>query len=85
MKYKVHIFAVVRVGITDIEAESQEEAIDKAEEMLEPYSMFQDLGGMDTEYAEENAYYLVDEEGDEQYLNSKWHSGAMIIDNDGQL
>ena len=81
MKYAVHIFAVVRVKIPDVEAESQAEAIRKAEESTDLYGTLNwpigrmchvDARGVsEVEYAEENLYYLVDEEGDEKYANSR--------------
>lgn len=65
MKYRVHIFAVVRVPV-DVEAESQEQAILKAESTVDLYRMFEDpdrRGHSEEpgEYAEEIDEYLVDE------------------------
>ena len=78
MKYNVHLYAVVRVKVPDVEAESQKEAIEKAEAQVDLYSTF-DWEGLPInggivafDYAEEIAYYLVDEHGDEEYLDSKW-------------
>ena len=81
MKYAVHIFAVVRVKVPDVEAESQADAIRKAEESTDLYGTLNwpigrmchvDARGVsEVEYAEENLYYLVDEEGDEKFERSR--------------
>lgn len=68
-KYTVHVFPVGRIHV-DVEADTQEEAIKKAEEGLNLYDA---MSG--AEYAEEVAYFLVDEGGDEDYQRTKWHRG----------
>jgi hypothetical protein len=83
MKYKVHLFAVVRVRIDNIEATSQLEAIKKAENDTDLYRQFLwesrgGEGGTDpyvnhTEWADEISHVLVDEEGDEEYEQSGWY------------
>jgi hypothetical protein len=81
MKHDIHCYVVVRVCVQDVEAESQQDAIKKADEYLGPM-----LGGLFTqtcprdpklksiEYAEDSAGYLVDEAGDTEYLKSQFYN-----------
>ena len=74
MKYDVHIFAVVRVKVEDVEADSQEEACKKAEQKTDLYRLFESFSPAcrcDMEYAEEIQHFLVDEVGDTEYDNSR--------------
>ena len=77
MKYNVHIFTVVRVKVTDVEAESQAEAMKKAEEQIDFNAMFKDITNVETEWGEEHSHVLVDEVNDEEYENSKWYNGDL--------
>lgn len=77
-KYDVHLYAVVRVKVSGVEACSMENAIEKAEGATPLHQMF-DRGDM--EYAEEITHYLVDVEGDEEYMQTKW----FWYDDDGNL
>jgi hypothetical protein len=63
-KYNVHIFAVYRVKITDVEATCQTEAIAAAMKQFDPDHP------KDPEFAEEVSHYLVDEQGDTEFENS---------------
>jgi hypothetical protein len=81
--YDVHIYAVVRVKAPNVEAVSQEEAIRNAD--VDLYGLFDNhakSGEIETEYAEEQAYYLVDEAGDEEHERSRWHDGEFRIVDD---
>lgn len=82
-KYDVHIFATIRVKIPDVEAESQEEAIKKAEESVDFENLLLNVGGHETESADEMGYYLVDEVGDKEHDNTHWHSGQFSINRYG--
>jgi hypothetical protein len=62
MTYDVHIYATVRVKVCGVEANSQKEAIAKAEEQTDLYETIGNCPGAD--YAEEITGFLVDEEGD---------------------
>jgi len=77
LKYTVYIMAVVRVKRTDIEADSQVEAIKKAEESTDFDDLFGNRRGDDedltTEYAEGIDSFLVDEEGDTEHERSAWY------------
>jgi hypothetical protein len=76
-KYSVLIKAVVNVRVNHIEATSQVEAIKKAEEAVDLNDLFRNYtpSGLVqyTEYGDENAGYLVDEEGDPEFMNSLWY------------
>lgn len=82
MKYNVHLHAVVRIKVTDIEAESQLEAIEKAEpfagefarDYLERYPLNNFPSVDHSAFAEEFVYALVDEEGDEEYERSRFYT-----------
>lgn len=83
--YNVHVFAVVRVKVAEIEAGSQTEAIEKAQQTdfrglfdREGRMWGRDLEGnsvviTQTEYAEELTHFHVDEIGDEDYAKSQWY------------
>lgn len=78
MKYDVHIYAVVRVKVTGIEAESQTDAIPKAEEAVDLYRLFDRNTHLPeavahVEYADENSYFLVDNQDDEEFANSHFY------------
>ena len=84
MKYDVHLYPIVRVKVPNIEANSHQEAIDAACERVNDdlYRMFDSAGSLgdptiisETEYSEEDAYYLVDEDGDDDRENSRWYNG----------
>lgn len=80
LRYDVHIFATVRVKVPDVEAETQEEAIKKAKESVDFESLLSNIGGYETESADEIGYYLVDEAGDKEHNNTRWYSGQFSID-----
>ena len=76
-KYHVHVYPVVRVLIKDIEADSQEEACKKAEELVDLHQLFESLRfdppvGY-VEYADEIDGFLVDEESDVEHELSTWY------------
>lgn len=73
MKYRVHLYAVVRVPVDDIEADSQLEAVEKAENGV---NLHHELDHYGNEWAEEIVYAMVDEEGDEEYDNSRWYDNT---------
>ena len=90
MIFDVHLFAVVRVKVTGVEADSASEAAAKADKSVEPCAIFDEalnaasadvVGWRDrlpgakieyVEFADEIVDYLVDEQGDEEFLNSRW-------------
>jgi hypothetical protein len=74
MKHDVHIYTTVRVKVKGVEAESHEAAIATAYEQTNFVALFDRTGEVDTEHDyNEPMFYLVDEEGDEEYLNSTWY------------
>jgi hypothetical protein len=70
-KHNVHIYAIVRVKVCDIEAESHADAIQKAEVLVDLNDLFNK--GADQEFADDIDCFLVDEIGDEDYRNSRWY------------
>jgi hypothetical protein len=89
MKYNVHVFAVVRVKVAGVEADSQTEAIEKARACVDWYGTFENISvrgkhvpGVHidaTEFAEEFSHYLVDEQDDPEYNNSQWFDSAPAL------
>ena len=84
MKYDVHIFANARIKVPDIEADSQEQAIRKAETEVdvERFLSF-DRNGYSCEWDDEISGYLVDEQGDKEYRNThvyRQEEGEIIRD-----
>jgi hypothetical protein len=71
-KYHVHVYPVVRVPVADIEADSPEEACQKAEQAIDFSNLFSQPG---TEYADDIDGFLVDEEGDPEHKLSAWYDG----------
>ena len=69
-KYNVHVYAIVRVLVSDVEAENHVEAMKKAERRANLDSLF---SGRNTEYADELDGFLVDEEGDVEHERSTWY------------
>ncbi|MEQ1560614.1 MAG: hypothetical protein ABL933_16965 [Methyloglobulus sp.] len=69
--HNVHIYAVVRVEVRNVEAENHPEAIKKAEEKAGLHHRL--TRGNDQEYAEDIDCFLVDEHGDEGFANSCWY------------
>lgn len=76
-KYSVLIEVAVGVRFHDIEAESQQAAIDKAEELAHFDALFNETHGWGpikhTQYQDHVSAYLVDEVGDEEFENSRWY------------
>jgi hypothetical protein len=77
MQFDVHIYAVVRVKVSGIEAESQQDAIKKAEDATDLHAMFRgDVDAfssypVESEYTEDVESFLVDEVGDAEYRNTR--------------
>ncbi|KKM00327.1 hypothetical protein LCGC14_1805530 [marine sediment metagenome] len=72
MKYTVHIYPIVRVTFSDVEANSQEEAMKKAEDGADFHETFDRLA-VNVEYAEDIDCFHVDEENDPEYARSVWY------------
>jgi hypothetical protein len=76
-KFHVHVYPIVRVLVPDVEADSQEEACQKAEAMhswdnVLNYVITSTLG---FEYADKIDGFLVDEDGDTEHESSTWYDG----------
>jgi hypothetical protein len=82
-KYNVHTYRMVRIKAAGIEAESQEEAIQKAQEIgpdeLNISSCLPD-GIECIEDTQEDAYYKVDEVNDKEYEHTRDHRGQFEVD-----
>lgn len=78
-KYTVHIYTVVRVKMEPIEAASQRDAIKIATARADMHSWVDYvpprplMGVAEIEDAEEISGYLVDEEGDKEYHQSRFY------------
>jgi hypothetical protein len=74
MKHNVHIYAVVRVKVADVEADTPEAATERAEAAVDLHALFRGLAGhgaTDTEYAEAIDSFVVDVlNGDGQRVKS---------------
>ena len=70
--YDVHMFYAVRITVRGVQAESQEKAIETADLMVD----VKDYLWRDAEDDESGHLgALVDEIGDEEYLNTIYHEG----------
>jgi len=78
-KYNVHIYTIVRVKVCGVEAESPVEAIEEARKKPHYYDLFdyipnlKQYGVREAGWGAKHDGYLVDEEGDEEYENSKYY------------
>lgn len=72
MKYTVHLYKAIRIKIEGVEAGSQKEAMQLADEKLNIEHYLRN-GAEDEECCCLGA--LVDEEGDEDYERSRYHEG----------
>ena len=68
-KYNVHLYAVVRVDISNVEAKSQQAALRKAEAETDLHTLLDAPEAV--EYGEEIIGYLVDEVGDVEFRKSR--------------
>jgi hypothetical protein len=81
MKHDVHLFCLVRVKCSGIEAESHDAAAKKAMERFHDlYGLFETAncrqlpeGMTDVEFGEEFSHALVDEADDREHERSTWH------------
>jgi hypothetical protein len=72
-KYHVHLYPIVCVTVRDVEAESQVDAIKKAEDLVDLDRLFAGLGGphvASIQYADGLDGFLVDEDGDTEHERS---------------
>ena len=68
-RFNVHLFPVIRLLVSDVEADSHRAAVEKALAMTDLYARFE---ASDGDYAEEISHYLVDVVGDDEYAESWW-------------
>ena len=74
--YNVHLYALVRVTVREVLAETPTEAIDEAIEAIDLTVLFDRLGEKDVAYAEDIPSALVDEVGDAQYEHSQCYDAV---------
>lgn len=75
-KYRVHVYMTVRVAFDGIEADSQIAALDVARKMAGEQCMtLRDVADLEGEMADEVTGFLVDEDGDAEFLNSTTYDG----------
>mgnify|MGYP001558073700 CR=1 FL=1 len=75
-KYHVHLYPIVRVLVSEVEAETPEAAIKQAEALVDLRRLFSGLDGphvVSTEYADDMDGFLVDEGGDPEHLKSTFY------------
>lgn len=75
-KYDVHIYAVVRVKVSGVEADNMPEAIESAVEQADIDELFPHRvypWGVETEDAEEIVGYLVDVVGDGEHSMTTYY------------
>ena len=72
-KYHVHLYPIVHVLVRNVEADSQVEAIKKAEELVDLQKLFAGMTGLwevSMDYTDDIDGFLVDEDGDTEHQNS---------------
>ena len=69
-KFRVHLYPIVRIVVDDVEAESHKEAIKVAEGSVDLNHLLDPGVG---EYADDIDCFLVDEVGDDGFVNSRWY------------
>ncbi|PPD43764.1 MAG: hypothetical protein CTY16_12555 [Methylobacter sp.] len=70
-KHDVHLYAIVRVKVSGVEAAGHAEAIKLAEASVDLSALFDNGAGQ--EFTGELDGYCVDETGDEEYVNTRWY------------
>ena len=80
MEYTVHVYPVVRVPV-EVEADSQLEAIKQAREM----DWYRGVHGPGMEYADQIDSFLVDEEGDEEHMQSRHYEATVLDDGESKV
>lgn len=85
-RYNVHLFAVVRIKVPNVEAASMIEANQKAYDLVGDhlFDYFSNdtprgLPGVEhVEYAEELSHCLTDIVGDDEYEQSRWFKNDLV-------
>ena len=67
--FNVHLFPVVRIKVSSVEAPSHIEAVEQAVAQTDLYS---ECESTNFEYAEELSHFLVDVAADPEFENSQW-------------
>jgi hypothetical protein len=88
-KYTVSAYPIVQVELRSVEADSQEEAIEKAIASVNFTGLFRsartaDVSVGSVEWCEDFEQFLVDEEGDSDYVKSKWYTGDKRVQDESR-
>lgn len=75
-KYHVHVYPIFRVLVPNIEADSPEEACQKAEQALD----LDQFNRPEIEYADDIDGFLVDEDGDTEHLRSAFYDANYVLE-----
>ncbi len=67
--FDVHLFPVVRIKVSGVEATSHVEAVEQAVAQIDLHA---ECESTNFEYAEELSHFLVDVTGDQEFENSQW-------------
>ena len=81
MKYNIHIYAVTRVKVINIEADSKAEACAKAEDKVDLHAILDREGEIETEWAEEVLSFTADPllpNGEVNYDDSEYLSVGQV-------
>ena len=80
MKCNVHIYAIVRVKVLGVEANSQEEAIKRVRDHVNLNDLMNrshPLSNVEhVEFVDEITGYLVDEQGDQKHERSRFYEAG---------
>ena len=74
--YHVWLYPIVKVRVSNVEADNQVEAIKKAEQLVNFEALFANLGGPYIDgiaYADDVDGFLVDEAGDSEHVKSTFY------------
>ena len=86
MKYNVHVYAIARIKVPDIEAQDQKDAIRRVIETLNIDSLLSfNRAGIKIEYADDIVRYLVDIVGDSGYLHTKSYYPDELEESDDSI
>ena len=81
MKYNVPVYAIVRMKVLDVEANSQEEAITRVRDHVNLNDLLNRTHPLSNvehvEFADEITGYLVDEQGDQKHERSRFYEAGI--------
>lgn len=75
-RFHVHLFAIVRWEVRNVAAPSLRDAVEAALAQLSPHEFFERFDSDRTEFADEFSHYLVDVDGDDEFMQSRFLTSA---------